>query len=178
MSYIAWLVVFVVFAALELVSLGLTCIWFAIGALAGCVAALLGANWIVQAVVFLVVTMVVLIFIRPFAIKYVNNKAEKTNVESMAGKQGIVIVEIDNINAKGMIKVDGMEWNSQKCRWRDYSERFISYSCVRRRGKSYGQKGLVYKEVEYDVFYYFNHVGNRIGFNMCKDCATGARVCY
>ena len=108
MSYIAWLVVFVVFAALELVSLGLTCIWFAIGALAGCVAALLGANWIVQAVVFLVVTMVVLIFIRPFAIKYVNNKAEKTNVESMAGKQGIVIAEIDNINAKGMIKVDGI----------------------------------------------------------------------
>ena len=109
MSYIAWLVVFVVFAALELVSLGLTCIWFAIGALAGCVAALLGANWIVQAVVFLVVTMVVIIFIRPFAIKYVNNKAEKTNVESMAGKQGKVVVEIDNINAKGMIKVDGLE---------------------------------------------------------------------
>ena len=107
MSYIAWLVVFVVFAALELVSLGLTCIWFAIGA------ALLGANWIVQAVVFLVVTMVVLIFIRPFAIKYVNNKAEKTNVESMAGKQGKVVVEIDNINAKGMIKVDGMEWTAR-----------------------------------------------------------------
>ena len=113
MSYIAWLVVFVVFAALELVSLGLTCIWFAIGALAGCVAALLGANWIVQAVVFLVVTIVVLIFIRPFAIKYVNNKAEKTNVESMAGKQGKVVVEIDNINAKGMIKVDGMEWTAR-----------------------------------------------------------------
>lgn len=113
MSYIAWLVVFVVFAALELVSLGLTCIWFAIGALAGCVAVLLGANWIVQAVVFLVVTMVVLIFIRPFAIKYVNNKAEKTNVESMAGKQGKVVVEIDNINAKGMIKVDGMEWTAR-----------------------------------------------------------------
>ena len=109
MSYIAWLVVFVVFAALELVSLGLTCIWFAIGALAGCVAALLGANWIVQAVVFLVVNMVVFIF----AIKYVNNKAEKTNVESMAGKQGKVVVEIDNINAKGMIKVDGMEWTAR-----------------------------------------------------------------
>ena len=163
MSYIAWLVVFVVFAALELVSLGLTCIWFAIGALAGCVAALLGANWVVQAVVFLVVTMVVLIFIRPFAIKYVNNKAEKTNVESMAGKQGKVVVEIDNINAKGMIKVDGMEWTA---------------SCVRRRGKSYGQKGLVYKEVGYDIFYYFNRVGNPIGFNMCKDCATGAFICY
>ena len=51
--------------------------------------------------------------IRPFAIKYVNNKAEKTNVESMAGKQGKVVVEIDNINAKGMIKVDGMEWTAR-----------------------------------------------------------------
>lgn len=100
MSYIAWLVVFVVFAALELVSLGLTCIWFAIGALAGCVAALLGANWVVQAVVFLVVTMVVLIFIRPFAIKYVNNKAEKTNVESMAGKQGKLLWKLITLTQK------------------------------------------------------------------------------
>ena len=50
---------------------------------------------------------------KTFAIKYVNNKAEKTNVESMAGKQGIVIAEIDNINAKGMIKVDGMEWTAR-----------------------------------------------------------------
>lgn len=100
MSYIAWLVVFVVFAALELVSLGLTCIWFAIGALAGCVAALLGANWVVQAVVFLVVTMVVLIFIRPFAIKYVNNKAEKTNVESMAGKQEKLLWKLITLTQK------------------------------------------------------------------------------
>ena len=100
MSYIAWLVVFVVFAALELVSLGLTCIWFAIGALAGCVAALLGANWIVQAVVFLVVTMVVLIFIRPFAIKYVNNKAEKTNVESMAGNREKLLWKLITLTQK------------------------------------------------------------------------------
>ena len=72
MSYM--LVVFVVLQHLNHLVLY---VWFAIGALAGCVAALLGANWIVQAVVFLVVTMVVLIFIRPFAIKYVNNKAKR-----------------------------------------------------------------------------------------------------
>lgn len=104
MSYIAWLVVFVVFAALELVSLGLTCIWFAIGALAGCVAALLGANWIVQAVVFLVVTMVVLIFIRPFAIKYVNNKAEKTNVEQWQVNREKLLWKLITLTQKELLR--------------------------------------------------------------------------
>ena len=128
-----------------------------------------------QAVVFLVVTMVVLIFIRPFAIKYVNNKAEKTNVESMAGKQGKVVVEIDNINAKGMIKVDGMEWTA-----RSVDGEIIPKDSLVTVVSVEGVKAMVivYQEVEYDIFYYFNRVGNRIGFNMCKDCATGAFICY
>lgn len=113
MSYIGWLVVFVVFAALELVTMGLTCIWFAIGAIAACIASFFSGNWVVQAIVFIVVTVLVLIFLRPFAIKHINNKAEKTNVESMAGKTAKVIKEIDNINATGMIVVDGMEWTAR-----------------------------------------------------------------
>lgn len=113
MNYVGWLIVFVVFAALELGTMGLTCIWFAIGALAGCVASLLGGNWIVQAIVFIVVTVLVLIFLRPIAIKYINNNAEKTNVDSMAGKTGKVTTEIDNINATGKIIVDGMEWTAR-----------------------------------------------------------------
>ena len=113
MNYIGWLIVFVIFAALELVSLGLTCIWFAVGALAACVTSLFTGNWIIQAIVFIVVTVVVLIFLRPRAMKYINNKAEKTNVESMEGKIGKVISEIDNINAKGMVQIDGMDWTAR-----------------------------------------------------------------
>ena len=41
MNYIGWLILFVVFAVLELISLGLTCIWFAVGALVGCITALI-----------------------------------------------------------------------------------------------------------------------------------------
>ena len=55
MNYIGWLIVFVIFAALELVSLGMTCIWFAIGALAACVTSLITGNWIIQAFVFIIV---------------------------------------------------------------------------------------------------------------------------
>lgn len=113
MVYWGWLIVFVLFAAFELFTLGLTSIWFAIGALAACVASLLGGNWIVQAIVFIVVTTAVIIFIRPFAVKHLNNKAEKTNVDAMSGKTGKVTVEINNINATGTILVDGLEWTAR-----------------------------------------------------------------
>ena len=113
MNYIGWLIVFVIFAALELVSLGMTCIWFAIGALAACVTSLFTGNWIIQALIFIVVTAVVLILLRPIAVKHINNKAEKTNVESIEGKVGKVISDIDNINAKGMVKIDGVDWTAR-----------------------------------------------------------------
>ena len=54
MNYIGWLIVFVVFAALELVSVGMTCIWFAVGALAACVTSLFTGNWIIQSIVFII----------------------------------------------------------------------------------------------------------------------------
>ena len=113
MNYVGWLIVFVVFGALELGTMGLTCIWFAVGALAGCVTSLLTDNWIIQAIVFIVVTIVVLIFVRPFAMKFINNNAEKTNVDSMKGKTGKVLDTIDNVNATGKIMVDGMEWTAR-----------------------------------------------------------------
>ena len=112
MNYIGWLILFVVFAVLELISLGLTCIWFAVGALAGCITALITDNWIIQSIVFIIVTVVVLIFLRPIAVKYINNKAEKTNVDSLIGKKAKVLEDIDNLNAKGQVSIDGMEWTA------------------------------------------------------------------
>ena len=99
MSYIWWLIIFIVFCALELVSLGLTCIWFAVGALAACVVSLVGGSWIIQSIVFVLVTVGILVFLRPVAVKYINSRAEKTNVESMIGKTGKVVTEINNFNA-------------------------------------------------------------------------------
>ena len=113
MNYIGWLFLFVVFAVLELISLGLTCIWFAVGALAGCITALITDNWIIQSIVFIIVTVVVLIFFRPIAVKYINKKAEKTNVDSLIGKKVRVLEDIDNLNAKGQVSIDGMEWTAR-----------------------------------------------------------------
>lgn len=113
MNYIGWLIVFVVFAALELVSVGMTCIWFAVGALAACVTSLFTGNWIIQSIVFIIVTVLFLLFLRPLAVKYVNNKTEKTNVDSIIGRTAKVVKEIDNVNAKGMVVIDGVEWTAR-----------------------------------------------------------------
>ena len=113
MNYIGWLIVFVVFAALELVSVGMTCIWFAVGALAACVTSLFTGNWIIQSIVFIIVTVLFLLFLRPLAMKYVNNKTEKTNVDSIIGRTAKVVTEIDNVNAKGMVVIDGVEWTAR-----------------------------------------------------------------
>ena len=112
MNYIGWLIVFVVFAALELVSVGMTCIWFAVG-LAACVTSLFTGNWIIQSIVFIIVTVLFLLFLRPLAVKYVNNKTEKTNVDSIIGRTAKVVTEIDNVNAKGMVVIDGVEWTAR-----------------------------------------------------------------
>ena len=113
MNYIGWLIVFVVFAALELVSVGMTCIWFAVGALAACVTSLFTGNWIIRSIVFIIVTVLFLLFLRPLAVKYVNNKTEKTNVDSIIGRTAKVVTEIDNVNAKGMVVIDGVEWTAR-----------------------------------------------------------------
>lgn len=113
MNYIGWLIVFVVFAALELVSVGMTCIWFAVGALAACVTSLFTGNWIIQSIVFIIVTVLFLLFLRPLAVKYVNNKTEKNNVDSIIGRTAKVVTEIDNVNAKGMVVIDGVEWTAR-----------------------------------------------------------------
>lgn len=75
--------------------------------------ALITDNWIIQSIVFIIVTVVVLIFLRPIAVKYINNKAEKTNVDSLIGKKAKVLEDIDNLNAKGQVSIDGMEWTAR-----------------------------------------------------------------
>ncbi len=112
MSWV-WLGAFILFVAIELISLGLTSIWFAIGALAACVAYLLGGNFVVQIITFAVVTVLVLVLIRPYALKYINNRTEKTNIDALIGKTAKVVVPIDNIAAAGMVVVDGVEWTAR-----------------------------------------------------------------
>ena len=54
-----------------------------------------------------------LYFTRPIAVKYFNKDRIKTNVESLIGKQAIVISEIDNLQGIGQVTVGGQEWSAR-----------------------------------------------------------------
>ena len=98
---------------IEIATLGLTTVWFAAGALAAFLAGILGAGLAVQIVLFLVVSIVLLVLTRPVALKYFNNKRQSTNVESMIGRQGVVLETIDTIKSQGLVEVDGETWSAR-----------------------------------------------------------------
>ena len=108
-----WLMLLVILLVIEIVTLGLTTIWFAGGSLVAFLAALLGAPIAVQVILFLVVSLVLLFVTRPIAVKYFNRDRVKTNVESMIGRQGIVISPIDNLQGTGQVAVSGQEWSAR-----------------------------------------------------------------
>ena len=108
-----WLIVFVILVTIEIITMGLTTIWFAGGALVASLAAAVHAPLWVQIVLFLVVSALLLFFTRPGAVKYLNKDRVRTNVESLIGQQAIVISEIDNLQGIGQVTVDGQEWSAR-----------------------------------------------------------------
>ena len=110
---ILWLVALVVLIVTEIVSMGLTTIWFAGGALVAAIAAGFGAPLVVQIILFLAVSLVLLYFTRPVAVKYFNKDRIRTNAEGLVGRQAIVIGEIDNLQGIGQVTVGGMEWTAR-----------------------------------------------------------------
>ncbi|MCT4632332.1 MAG: NfeD family protein [Firmicutes bacterium] len=107
-----WLGIAIAFGIGELMTFGLTSIWYAIGALAAMFAALIHLPAIVQVVVFLVVTIILLYFTKPIALKYLKIGSVKTNIQELYGKEGIVTKEISE-HSYGQVKVDGKIWTAK-----------------------------------------------------------------
>lgn len=110
---VIWLAILVALVVIELLTMGLTTIWFAGGALVATVASLFGAPLAVQVILFLAASGLLLYFTRPLAVKYFNKDRVRTNAESLVGRQAIVISEIDNLQGIGQVNVGGMEWSAR-----------------------------------------------------------------
>lgn len=112
-SGLIWLALLVLLLIIEIATVGLVTIWFAAGALAAGILSWFAAPFPLQIVVFFIVSIVMLIFTRPFAMKYINKNHVKTNVDSMVGKQAVVTKNIDNIKGEGQVVIQGMEWTAR-----------------------------------------------------------------
>ncbi len=110
---IFWLILLVILIIIELMTMALTTVWFAGGALVAAIVAGFGGSVGLQLIVFVLVSLILLIFTRPVAVKYFNKDRTRTNSESLVGKQAIVISEIDNIEGIGQATVGGQEWTAR-----------------------------------------------------------------
>ena len=113
MAWMIWLAAFVVLTGIEAISMALTTIWFAGGALAAFVLAILGVGKYIQVGAFFLVSIVLLIFTRPFALRYVNQNTVKTNVEGVVGKKARITAAVNNDLAEGAAVLEGQEWTAR-----------------------------------------------------------------
>lgn len=113
MNVTTWLILLIIFLVVEALTVSLVCIWFAGGAFIGLIAAALHAPWWLQILLALAVALVLLFFTRPIAVKYFNKDRVKTNVESLIGKQAIVISEINNLQGIGQVTVGHQQWTAR-----------------------------------------------------------------
>ena len=108
-----WMALVIIFLVVELITVGLTTIWLAGGALVAFILAAVGAGFWLQLVAFFVVSFVLIYFTRPFAMKYLNPRRTRTNSEELIGTVVKVTERIDNRAAKGTALVKGLEWSAR-----------------------------------------------------------------
>ncbi len=112
-AQIIWIILIIVFAVGEIITVGLTSIWFAGGALAALLVSALGANEIVQVIVFVAVSLLLLFFTRPWALKYLKPHLTRTNYEEALEQKVNVTETIDNTKGTGTAVLKGQEWTAR-----------------------------------------------------------------
>lgn len=108
-----WMALVIIFLVVELVTVGLTTIWLAGGALVAFLLAAVGAGFWLQLIAFFVVSFVLIYFTRPFAVKYLNPRRTRTNSEELIGEIVKVTSRIDNRSAEGTALAKGLEWSAR-----------------------------------------------------------------
>ena len=108
-----WLVLLVVFFLAEAATVSVVSLWFAAGALVALLASVLHAPFWLQGLAFLVVSVALLLALRPIVRRFFTPRITRTNVDAVIGTKGIVQARIDNLQATGTVKLGSMEWTAR-----------------------------------------------------------------
>ena len=110
-NVILWIVIMVLLLVVEALTMNLTTIWLAVGALASIFFTLAGAGGVMQFGVFVVVSAIMVFFTRPLVKKYVAGRYQKTNSDSLVGRTARIIEPVNNNLETGTAFLDGKEWS-------------------------------------------------------------------
>lgn len=107
-----WLIIAGICLVIEIMTAGFLVFWLAIGALISMIVSLFTDSILIQTAVFVISSAILIFATKPFVKKFAKTKNVKTNAFSIIGQNGIVTKEIDSINAKGQVKIDGETWSA------------------------------------------------------------------
>lgn len=110
MSFV-WMIIFISLIVLELLTVNLVSIWFAIGSLAAFILSLWVDELTWQILTFIIVSVISLLLTKKFVKKVRGKEIEPTNLDRVIGKIGIVTEEITKLEP-GEVKVDGKKWSA------------------------------------------------------------------
>ena len=112
--YQIWLIVAILLLIFEICSATFGAICFAIGAGFSALAAGLGANVTWQIIIFVVVSLLTFIFLRPVVMRFLDRKSKdvKTNADAIIGRKGVVSERIDAEQHTGRVAIDGDDWKA------------------------------------------------------------------
>lgn len=108
---VIWIALIIIFSVVEVLTMGLTTIWFAGAALIALLAALVGLSVPVQIGIFLLSAALLIYFTKPLAKDFLRIGSEKTNVEAVIGQSGPVVKGIERY-ATGQVKINGQIWSA------------------------------------------------------------------
>lgn len=108
---IIWFIMFLCLVFIEMVTVGLVSIWFAVGSIAALITSYFTDSFLIQITVFLIVSIIFLISMNPIVKKLKIVKAEPTNLDRVIGKKAEVIKKIEK-NRVGEVRVLGSVWSA------------------------------------------------------------------
>jgi membrane protein implicated in regulation of membrane protease activity len=113
-SWIAWVAIVLICVIIELLTLEFTFLMVAAGAVGGLGADLLGAEWWVQILVALALSVLLILTIRPLLLRLLHRGADPTpsNIEALLGMAGRVAMPLDDIG--GQVRLaNGETWTAR-----------------------------------------------------------------
>lgn len=102
-----WLFLMIALLLVELLTMGIFCLWFAVGALVGLILSLVGLPLWAQIPAAILVSLILLLFARPFLVRLFNREKSFNDNEDLIGRDVIVVSEVDSRFGTGQILVDG-----------------------------------------------------------------------
>jgi membrane protein implicated in regulation of membrane protease activity len=113
-AWVFWILLAVILAAGEMMSVSFFLAPFAVGALLGAIADIAGANAVVTFVVFLVSSGLLFGIVRPIARRHLRTPAQlRTGTAALIGRTAIVTQLIDNDAESGAVRLEGELWTAR-----------------------------------------------------------------